>query len=726
MLFINGTTEANFNRQFDVGEIARLSQVDDVAVVYNYFPSGTGPSGRPITTQDIVALASPGGGFGSRINMARVLEGRLPRGDREVAASLLARDTLGLHVGTTVRLQLSGPNASDLATRQFRVVGTVAIQTGFPPLTGGIPPPVLLSPQYARDHPDAAQVFAVRLRGGSADLPGFARELSRLAGPDGTVSTNQVELTSAVQRGLSMQATALRLLGALMAVVALLLLGQALARQATLDVQDHGVLRSLGLTQTQLAAEGTARAVLVAAVAAVSAVVAAVALSPLTPVGTARHAETNPGIETNAAYLAGGAFVVFLALLVLGTVPAWLSSRLTFAEAERPERDRPGRLASRVARQGLPAPAVSGIRMAFESGRGRTAVPARSTIVTLALALATVTGVTSFSTSLGRLFEDPQLYGWNWDVQVGDSFSPPLDAQAERLLRHPGVTAMALGSMARVQIGPLLVDTLATESRRGRIGPTVLEGRAPRAPDEILLGTRTLRELRVEVGDAVTVGLGEREARMEVVGRGVLTEFSGAARLGEGAAVSLEGLRRLNPDVGRNVVLIRLSPGANGAAVREQLVAERPGNIYLPSKPSDLADLERVGGLPSLIAVLMGVMALSTLTHTLLTSVRRRRRDLAVLKVLGFVRRDVLATVRWQSNALVVAALLVGMPVGIAAGRWAWYLFADRLGVPPEAATPVFAVLLLVPATVLVANLVAAVPARLAAATRPAAVLRTE
>lgn len=725
ILFINGTTEVNFNRQFDVGEVARLPQVDDVAVVYNYVPSGTGPAGRPITTQDIVAFASPDGSFGSRINRARVLEGRLPRGDGEVAASLLARDTLGLDIGTTVRMQLSGPNTSNVAMQEFRIVGTVAIQTGFPPLTGGLPPPLLLSPEYARDHPDAFQVFAVRLRDGRADLPAFTRELNRLAGPSGAESTNQVDFTSTVQRSLSVQATALRALGALMAVVAVLLLGQALARQAALGVDDHGVLRSLGYTQAQLAAEGSARAVLVAAVAAVSAVAAAVALSPLTPVGAARYAETNPGIEVNAAYLAGGALVVFLAVLVLGLVPAWWCSRLAFL-GERRERRRPSRLVSGAARQGLSAPAVSGVRMAFESGRGRTAVPARSTIVSLALALATVTAVTTFSTSLGKLFDDPQLYGWNWDIQVGDSFAPPLDGEAERLILHPGVTAMAVGSMARVQIGSLLVDTLATEPRRGRVEPSVIEGRPPRAPDEILLGSSTLRHLGIGLGDAVTVALGEREARMEVVGRGVLTDFGGAARLGEGAAVTLEGLRRLNPEVGGNILLIRLSSGADGVALRKELVAARPGNIYLPGKPSDLADLERVGGLPSLIAGLLGVMALATLVHTLLTSVRRRRRDLAVLKVLGFVRGEMLATVRWQSSALASAALLVGVPVGIAAGRLTWYVFADRLGVPPEPATPVLAVVLLMPATILLANLVAAVPARLAAATRPATVLGTE
>jgi ABC-type lipoprotein release transport system permease subunit len=166
--------------------------------------------------------------------------------------------------------------------------------------------------------------------------------------------------------------------------------------------------------------------------------------------------------------------------------------------------------------------------------------------------------------------------------------------------------------------------------------------------------------------------------------------------------------------------------GPEGEGLLHELVEEPPGNIYLPAKPSDLADLERVGGLPSVVAGLMGVMALATFVHTLVTSVRRRRRDLAVLKVLGFVRRQVLATVSWQSSALALAALLLGLPLGVAAGRWTWSLFARELGVPPEPATPVLAILLLVPCTFLLANVVAAVPGRLAARTRPATVLRTE
>jgi ABC-type lipoprotein release transport system permease subunit len=62
----------------------------------------------------------------------------------------------------------------------------------------------------------------------------------------------------------------------------------------------------------------------------------------------------------------------------------------------------------------------------------------------------------------------------------------------------------------------------------------------------------------------------------------------------------------------------------------------------------------------------------------------------------------------------------------VAAGRWAWTIVARQLGVAAEPVTPLVAVLLAVPAGLLLANVVAAVPARLASRLRPAAVLRGE
>lgn len=119
------------------------------------------------------------------------------------------------------------------------------------------------------------------------------------------------------------------------------------------------------------------------------------------------------------------------------------------------------------------------------------------------------------------------------------------------------------------------------------------------------------------------------------------------------------------------------------------------------------------------------LLACGIIAHTLLTSVRRRRRDLAILKTIGFTTRQVRATVAWQATALAGAGLIAGVPLGLLAGRWAWILFAGQIAIVPA---PVISplTLLAVPAVLAAANAIAAIPARAAARTQPATVLRTE
>jgi ABC-type lipoprotein release transport system permease subunit len=130
--------------------------------------------------------------------------------------------------------------------------------------------------------------------------------------------------------------------------------------------------------------------------------------------------------------------------------------------------------------------------------------------------------------------------------------------------------------------------------------------------------------------------------------------------------------------------------------------------------------------MPLVLSALLVAIAAGALAHTLVMAIRRRARDLAILKTLGFDRRQVLATVAWQATTFAAVGLLVGLPLGLAVGRWAWNLFADEFGVVPEPVLPVPLILLVVPGAILLANLVAVFPARIAARTQPAVVLRAE
>jgi ABC-type antimicrobial peptide transport system permease subunit len=163
----------------------------------------------------------------------------------------------------------------------------------------------------------------------------------------------------------------------------------------------------------------------------------------------------------------------------------------------------------------------------------------------------------------------------------------------------------------------------------------------------------------------------------------------------------------------------------NRAAIRNHCP---PGLCLVQSdqRPSDIENFTEVRDTPLILGGVLALLAVGTLAHVLLTGVRRRRRDLAMLKTLGLLRWQLLRVVSWQAAALAAAALLIGLPLGLLAGRWAWLLFADSAGVGSQADVPVPLVLLVIPVTLIMAVLLAAVPGWTAARIRPTLILRSE
>jgi ABC-type lipoprotein release transport system permease subunit len=725
----NGSTPDTVNRQFDFDEIAHLPAVADSSQLSYYDGRGKTTAGKPIVDTDVSVFASADGRFGTALNGVRVLHGRLPTHVNEIALSFFAADRLDVHLVESLTLALAGPAAlanRPLAPAPIRVVGLVSIQGGFPPLTGGLPPLALLAPAYARTHPDAFQVLALRLRDGTRGIPAFNRELDRRASTAQVVTSNQLELRAPVQRSLDVEATALRLLGFVVAGVALLLVGQALVRLGYVLSDEDGVLHGLGFTNGQLRMRAIARGLLIGVGATVTAVVTAVLLSALTPVGVARNAELHPGIAVNAAYVGIGALGVFVGVAFLSVLAALFVPRSARSRRATASVTAGSRLGGAVSAAGASTAASAGVRMALEPGRGRSSVPVRSTIISAVPGVAVIAGVLGFSASLSRVLDEPHLYGWNWDIQVGDLFAPNLRPDAEKLAARPETDGVAVATITRLRVGSDLFDALAIEPVKGSLGPTVVEGRAPQSASEIMLGTRTLEDLGLRVGDTMRVSLGNRSARLRIVGRGVLPEFSGAARLGEGAAITFAGAQRFADGVVADIVLVRFHKGPAGDRQLAALSHTRLGNVYLPGKPSDLVDLSRVGGLPSVIAGLLAIMAVGTLAHALFSSARRRRRELAIFKVLGFRRRQVSAAIGWQAAVTALLALVIGVPLGIVLGRWSWQAFARQLGLPDQPVTPLTAILAVAALAIVVAIVTALIPARVAASTPPAVALRAE
>jgi ABC-type antimicrobial peptide transport system permease subunit len=148
--------------------------------------------------------------------------------------------------------------------------------------------------------------------------------------------------------------------------------------------------------------------------------------------------------------------------------------------------------------------------------------------------------------------------------------------------------------------------------------------------------------------------------------------------------------------------------------------------VTTAARPVDVLNYARVRATPLVLAGVLTFLAVLAVGYLLIASVRRHRRDFAVLRALGFTRRQVLAAVAAQATTVAVVALVVGLPVGVLLGRLGWRVFTNSLTVPDSAIAPVAALVLAIPLAVVVANVLAAGPGLLAARLRPAEALRSE
>src|SRR6266542_2668277 len=239
----------------------------------------------------------------------------------------------------------------------------------------------------------------------------------------------------------------------------------------------------------------------------------AIALAARYRVGKAdvitRATEPSPGIEVNLAILGAGFAVIAVApLLVVAPAAVRAAARaqgaLGLAEPAAPARR--SRLGPALGLAGS-VPGSLGVRMAFEPGHGRTAVPVRSALAGTTVAVAAVVAAMVFGASFLKLVSTPHRYGQNWahelDLRVG---SVPLTLGSKVLAGITGLTGYAGGHYGHVSLAApgtgsgMTVPAIGLDQLRGNGFLTLLAGRAPAGPGEIALGQRTLHALGLHLG----------------------------------------------------------------------------------------------------------------------------------------------------------------------------------------------------------------------------------
>jgi hypothetical protein len=746
------------------------------------------PTFVPLTTDGtprfniVVTLGSLDGELFTQDRLTAV-QGRLadPQRADEIMMTASAAHLLGVHVGQVVplgfyvqsQMNLPGfgtPRVKPRFRVQARLVGIVTLNNqvvqddidqayGFTVVT-----PALTREAVAISSVSASpEGYGLQLDHGSLDVPAVEQEVIHLVPPHMTYDFHVTSrVVTEVELAVKPESVALGAFGAIAALVALVLGVQAISRQLQLGDEDRRVLRALGADPTTTAGDGLIGVLGSVVLGSFLAVAVAVGLSPLAPLGPVRPVYPDPGIAFDWTVLGVG-----LAVLVggLGTAAVALAFRGAPNRASRIRQvvTRSSSVARGAEAAGLPVTGVVGVRFALEPGRGRTAVPVRSALLGTVLAVALLVTTLTFASGLHTLVSSPALYGWNWSYLLNPTNNVPPNALT--LLNHdPDVAAWSGANYNDAEIDGQTVPILESNPRP-KVSPPVLSGHGLEANDQIVLGAATLAILHKHIGDTVTLSFGTPKdapiyippTHLRVVGTatfpavGYSSFVADHTAMGTGALVSTgieppSFLRAINsPDPNLNgpeLVFVRLRSGVSAAAGRANLQRianaankvfaadpDAPGNnvtVLGVQQPVQIVNYRSIGSTPVILAVGLAIGAIVALALTLVASVRHRRRDLALLKALGFTPRQLTAVVAWQSTVTAVVGIIAGVPLGIIVGRQLWILFARNINAVPDPTVPVLSVVLVALGALVFANVVAALPGWIAARTPTALVLRAE
>ena len=491
--------------------------------------------------------------------------------------------------------------------------------------------------------------------------------------------------------------------------------GQALSRQSRREWADRDVLSALGMTSRGAARASLLRSIPTAVVAVAAAAVTSVALSPLGPIGIGAAAEPDPGVRLDPFVLVVVLPILGVFVIAVSVLPVWFDRRAS------------GRSSVLPVRAPVSHTPAGTAGWAMTSSRRRGGFALGSAVVGVAVAAAMGIAAWSLLASYDGLVADPENYGAGWDAIVGNVANEDQAAATQaRLAAIIGITWAGIKNDSQVIPGREFT-LVSFEAPADEVTPGVItSGRPPVAGDEIALGRASMRDLGVGIGDTVVLPTGDGPSPpLEVVGEVVVNDGM-SARPGFGGVVVPTTFDELVPGVLSQSYAVWIADDADRVATLEALRGAFPTTMFEPRPPQQILNLDLIANQPVMMALVVGLLAGAALIHALVTSIRHNRRQIAVLRTIGFTRRQVASTVGWHASLLAVAALVVGVPLGVIAGRATWAIIGDRLGLTAPPVTPLAALVVVTAVVLIVANVAAAVPGAIAARISPSTTLRTE
>jgi ABC-type lipoprotein release transport system permease subunit len=689
----------------------------------------------------------------------KLLSGRLPTGPHDALVGFSMQQQFGLKIGSVITVpfyrksqarELVGTNAYVIPHGprvRFRVVGFEASENDFPSSSPNYS--LFTSPAFDRGLGRtmfSSEIAQLRLRQGQSDMPQLQDYVNHRQGSGFVYLLNEDSDAASIAQSIQPQSTGWWFFALFALLAGMALVGQALSRQSLVERESYPTLATLGMRPRQLFGLGMVRAAAIGLTGAVLAVALAFAVSPLTPVGEARAAEPTQGFVFNVALFGVGFLAVVAAVMALAVLPSWRAAQSGGATSTRDQSvSHTNSTVAMVARMGAPPSVLVGVRNALDRGRGRSSVPVATALVGSTVAVMALVATTVFGASLTHLVKTPPLYGQNWQLDMGSMTTPQLNTVLATFDPNKNVTKVTYGFAGKyVKVGTVTVEGVFVNVAKGPMAFSLVSGRYPKGNDQMLLGATTMSQAHLHVGSRVSVSLvnvsGKVESRtLQVVGTVSLPPTFSIGGLGVGAVLPLSAAldiaclgsssqaachQKLITTVSGWGMAVGIAPGRAGRDALARFERRFSQNVNELNVPVNLVNFGEAVDFPLLLGVTLALFGAATLAHLLFVSVARRRRQVALLKVLGFVRRQVLEATCWQALTVVAIGLVIGVPSGIVVGQAVWRTFASHLGAVPVAVVP--ATLVAIVCAVIIGGglALALLPALLAVRVEPAEALR--
>jgi hypothetical protein len=673
-----------------------------------------------------------------------LIDGRLPRQDR-VGEAVVNEDFLaatGLELGAEFVLT----DAVGLIRQPITIVGVGVQPTDF--TYGADSPLAYLTRAFTRKWD--TQLHLLEERAGTDVVPGVTAVASAGVSTDDLVDrllealpseelrdVNAAQTVGAlVDDTLRLQRNGYAVLAAASGLGALALLALLIAAVTRVSPSDASTLRAIGFGRRDFARVVAVPGVAIIVLGTAGALLVVAMGSSVVPTGLAARVGAARQLGDDVLYLLVFGCCVALVLTLLVGAVAIRATRVSFPQTRWST--------PRLGLIGPPAPAV-GVRHATgglaRSGRRR----AVAAMLAIAIAVVGISAVTVLLRSRDVVLADPSRVGRVFDVFL-HTYTDPAAADADRAAL---AGSSRVANVATIEVFTISVDgravpasTIAASS--GGLAAPVVDGRLPVGPDEVALSVPFLRRSDSRVGESIEISGPAGSRPVRVVGTAVLP-FASTTAAGEQVVLTTIGRDALGAEPEGYVVVADLQDpsGARSFRARDDEVEacdtarllelvrvdhlEGPASgevsFCVPRGDPRSSSLREFGALPGLIIAFLGVLGVSALA-LLLGELRRTRRDLSMLRAVGFTRRQAATAVCVHAGVIPLAGALLALPFGIALGRVAWRGLAETLGIVTRPEVPIPGTIGLIVATLVLAELLAALSTRLAVTRSVASQLR--